>query len=165
MYYILRFAYLVELYRTASPPECCINIPKQEFSKDSTWTITKRYSKGKLTLETQVSLLADVTQPTQQRTTSVIIQLTVKSWNPNCEYNAEARVILYDEKAGRILKKSEEKRKIEKRKDYVKFTVDIGAHREIEESKSKKLQLQVKVQVDESRTYRNYWENVILLVS
>ncbi len=109
-----------------------------------------------------MSLLTDVTQITQQRTTSAVILLTVQNWNPKCEYDAKATVTLYDEKAGRILKKRKERRKIEERKDYVKFTVDVGLHQDIESSSSKKLQLQVKVQVDERQTYKTYWEKLMI---
>ncbi len=67
---------------------------------------------------------------------------------------------LYDEKAGRILKESTEERKIDDTKDYVKFMVSLGPQQEIEKSRSRKLQLQVKVRLDERHTLRMYWDKL-----
>ena len=149
--------YLVGLCRSALPLEYGFWIKKAEFSKDGSWTKTEIYTKGHLKLETQVGLLTDVTLPTQQRTTSAVIMVTVQNRKPESEYEAKARVKLYDEKAGHILKKSKEKRKIEKSRNFVKFTVDLGKQQDIEKSKSKKLQLQVKVRVKEKSTHRGEW--------
>lgn len=141
--------------KSALTPEYKYNIVKKEFFHDSTWTKTEWYSKGKLHLVTTLSLLTDITQPTQQRTTSVVIWVTVQNWNREYKYEARATVTLYDEKAGQILKEKTEPRKFET--NYVKFVVDMGPHQNIEKSNSKKLQLRVKVRVDEYQLYREYW--------
>ena len=148
--------------RTFLPPEYCFNIPTSSFSQESSWTVTECYTRSALNLKTKLSLLTDITGPTHQRTTSAVVMLTMQNRNPESEYHAQATVRLYDEKAGRLLKEKTEERKVEGGRSYVKFVVDVGLQEDIEATNSKKLQLQVKVRVDERQTLKTYWEKVML---
>ena len=155
-------SFVVGICRTALPPEYSFSIPKSEFSPESSWLKTEHYVRGNLAVETRVSLYTDDTLPTQQWTTSAVIVLIMQNRKPKCKYDAKVTATLYDENIGCIFKESTEEGKIDDGSDCVKFTVGVGMYQDIERTQSKRLQLQVKVQVDEKELYKSYWEKLVV---
>ena len=79
-----------------------------------------------------------------------MVLITVTNWNKEYSYTGSAKVIFLDPLSATLLNESDvEERDFEKGHNYVKFEVGMGSHRNIEQCRSKKLKVQVKVRVKE----------------
>lgn len=91
--------------------------------------------------------------------TSVVILICVLNKKREYLYKASARVILHDPIYGTLLFESDtEERQFEEGRDRVKFEVGVGSQANIEQCRSKKLKLQVKVRVMQQAV--EYWQMV-----
>lgn len=96
----------------------------REFSSQnshiSTWKEHRDYSEGPIKLRTTVSLSTDICQRSGERTTSIVILVTVLDMRPSYSYTGSARVILYDPLSGTLLSESDaEEREFEDGRDHV----------------------------------------------
>jgi hypothetical protein len=136
-------------------------IPRSEFSSTdnyiSTWKQSREYNEGVIKLKTTVSLSTDICQRTGERVTSAVILITVRNWKQDNTHTGSASIIFYDPITGTLLSESKlEERIFEEGHNYVKFEVSMGSHTSIEQCRSKRLKLQVKVRVQEQA----FWQNI-----
>ena len=157
----IAFFHSTETYhRVSLPPEYEFDISLAEFKRDiPRWTKTKSYTEGAIDLTTTLTLHTDITQPSGERKTSVVVLVQVPKRSAGCSYRTCARVTLHDPNTGLFLNEKEEEREFKDGLDTVKFEVSIGPHENIERcSNHGKLRLQAKVKVHE---YCTDWVNLV----